>query len=330
MTPKVSIIVPCYGVEKYLDYCMESLVNQTLIDIEIVLVDDMSPDRVPEMCDDWAAKSLKGKRANGVYFPRIKVLHKEKNGGLSDARNYGIPHAEGEYIAFVDSDDYIAPNMFEKLYKAAKDSNADIVECEFEYVYEDTGKHTPVSFPTYRSKEDCLMAAYPNAWNKIYRRKWLESLSVVFPRGLWHEDIEFFFKVIPFANSVPVTIHEQLYFYRQRSGSIMSNPDRRILDLHKIYDNVITYYKEKGLYEDYKDVIEYKYLKTAFCSFLRRMLAIKDKKFRSEVIDDSWNLFNNAFPEWRKNPYLKQLLPINIYLRMMSKPSIAIMKLLVR
>lgn len=106
--PKVSIIVPCWGVEKYLDKCVESLVYQTLSDIEIILVDDESPDRVPEMCDEWAKKD-----------GRIKVVHK-KNAGLGMACNSGLDVATGEYVAFCDSDDWVELNTYEALYSKAK------------------------------------------------------------------------------------------------------------------------------------------------------------------------------------------------------------------
>ena len=106
--PKVSIIVPCWGVEKYLDRCVESLVNQTLKDIEIILVDDESPDRVPVMCDDWAKKDS-----------RIRVIHK-KNGGLGFARNSGLDIATGEYVTFCDSDDYIEQEAYECTMKRKK------------------------------------------------------------------------------------------------------------------------------------------------------------------------------------------------------------------
>ena len=112
---KVSIIVPCWGVEKYLDRCVESLVNQTLQDIEIILVDDESPDRVPEMCDDWAKKDR-----------RIKVIHK-KNGGLGLACNSGIEVATGEYLAFCDSDDWVDAKMYETMYEASERYSADVI-----------------------------------------------------------------------------------------------------------------------------------------------------------------------------------------------------------
>lgn len=118
MNPKVSIIVPCWGVERYLDRCVESLVNQTLKDIEIILVDDESPDRVPEMCDEWAKKDS-----------RIKVIHK-KNGGLGYARNSGLEIAKGEYVAFLDSDDYVDLQAYETVFNEAIKDNLDV--CYFQ------------------------------------------------------------------------------------------------------------------------------------------------------------------------------------------------------
>ena len=118
MKPKVSIIVPCYGVEKYLDRCVNSLIIQTLKDIEIILVDDKSPDNVPQMCDEWAKKDM-----------RIKVVHKECNEGLGYARNTGLEIATGEFIAFVDGDDYVDAKMYKELYNEAISSLSDVVYC---------------------------------------------------------------------------------------------------------------------------------------------------------------------------------------------------------
>lgn len=116
MIPKVSIIVPVYNVEKYFDRCINSLINQTLREIEIILVDDESPDNCPEMCDKYAKKDS-----------RIKVIHK-KNGGLGFARNSGLDIAAGEYFAFVDSDDYVDLDFYEKLYTAAKNGDYDLAQ----------------------------------------------------------------------------------------------------------------------------------------------------------------------------------------------------------
>lgn len=115
MAIKVSIIVPCWGVEKYLDRCVESLVNQTLKDIEIILVDDLSPDRVPEMCDEWAKKD-----------DRIIVVHKTMNEGLGMARNTGLEYARGEYVTFCDSDDWVDSDAYEYTYNKIKEKDLDV------------------------------------------------------------------------------------------------------------------------------------------------------------------------------------------------------------
>ena len=107
--------------EQYLDECMDTLVNQTLREIEIILVDDVSPDRVPEMCDEWAKRD-----------PRIKVIHKEKNGGLGYARNTGLDDATGEFVAFIDSDDYVDKEMFERLYTYANENRLDACYCDYD------------------------------------------------------------------------------------------------------------------------------------------------------------------------------------------------------
>lgn len=313
----VSIIVPIYNVEQYLSVCLDSLLHQTLKQIEVLLINDGTKDSSDVIAKEYAIK-----------YPNLFHYFEKKNGGLSDARNFALPYAKGEYIAFVDSDDYVAPEMYEKLYKKAKLSDANVVECEFMYVY--GRKNISVHFPQYDDIKSCLINAYPNAWNKIYKREWILSLGVVFPKGLWHEDIEFFFKIMPFVGHVPITIHEPLYYYRQRDESIMNRPDRRILDLHKIYANIYKFYLEKNLFIEYKDVIEYKYLRTTCCNFLKRMLKIKDKQFRSNVIDDSWSMFTTACPNWHNNIYLKNNTIINVYLRMMSPSFLKLLKLLIR
>nr|WP_288730327.1 glycosyltransferase family 2 protein [uncultured Anaerobutyricum sp.] len=130
--PKISAIVPVYNVEKYLDRCINSLINQTLEDIEIILVDDGSPDDCPKMCDEYAQRDK-----------RIRVIHKE-NGGLGFARNSGLEIARGEYIYFIDSDDYIAQNAFEIFYKEAKKNDADVCYGGFYLVDEENGKTIPI------------------------------------------------------------------------------------------------------------------------------------------------------------------------------------------
>lgn len=218
MKPLISIIVPIYKVEKYLDKCVESLVNQTYTNLEIILVDDGSPDCCPEMCDKWAEKDS-----------RIKVIHKP-NGGLSDARNAGMKVANGEFVLFVDSDDWIERNMIEVLYNEIVHSDSDIVACGIRMVWDDGSPDKILTEAcgkrVFNSKEEAMtslmqeMCILQTVWNKLYKRKNIEN--ILFPVGKINEDEFWTWKAIASSNKV-VYIDVPLYNYLQRSGSIMRN-----------------------------------------------------------------------------------------------------------
>lgn len=212
--PLISVIVPIYKVEKYLNRCIESIVNQTYSNLEIILVDDGSPDYCPQMCDDWAVKDN-----------RIKVIHKE-NGGLSDARNAGMKIATGEYISFIDSDDYVSLDFFETLLSIMTNEQSDIVECSvvkfYEYgsINEYLDDSDILSFET-ESALSGLISEKPfhqHVWNKLYKADTVKGIT--FPVGKLNEDEFWTYQV--FGNAKKVTkINKTMYFYFQRSGSIM-------------------------------------------------------------------------------------------------------------
>ena len=170
MNELVSIVVPVYRVEEYLDECINSIINQTYNYIEIILVDDGSPDKCPEICDNYAKNDK-----------RIKVIHKE-NGGLSDARNFGIPHATGEYIAFLDSDDYVEPNTYKTMYEKAVQENSDYVECDFIWEYPDKSNIDTRDY--YFGKREMLEKVRVVAWNKLIKRDIIVNNNIKFPFGL--------------------------------------------------------------------------------------------------------------------------------------------------
>lgn len=209
----ISIIVPVYKVEPYLDMCIESLVGQSYESLEIILVDDGSPDYCPVICDKWAEKDK-----------RIKVIHKE-NGGLSDARNAGLAIATGNWVSFIDSDDWIDLQFYEKLKKLG-DRGADIVGCSAALVdekgtYLGTQKSIDCELNTVDAlrhliNEDILRQT---VWNKIYRRELLKD--TLFFQGKYNEDDFWAYQVISKATKV-ICCSEELYFYRQRAGSIMN------------------------------------------------------------------------------------------------------------
>lgn len=214
--PLVSVIVPIYKVEPYLRRCIDSIVNQTYTNLEIILVDDGSPDGCPAICDEYAAKDS-----------RIVVIHKE-NGGLSDARNAGLDICKGEYITFVDSDDWIADCFIEVLFKSIQDTNAEISICNYirtSISYSATIKINKIHKIVLSSTEAVQKlwseeeTTFVTAWGKIYKS--ILWKDVRFPKGLIHEDEYTTYKLLYQAKKT-VFIDIPLYCYYQRSDSIMA------------------------------------------------------------------------------------------------------------
>ncbi len=216
----VSVIVPVYKVERYLDRCINSLVNQSYSHIEIILVDDGSPDKCPQLCDEWALQDA-----------RIKVVHK-KNGGLSDARNEGLRKSSGKYICFVDSDDYVSTKFVETLYELLHEYNTDMsavshknVFSEEQEGYENTN-HKEIT--TIFEGEEAIKQLFSNdtfanyAWNKMYKRELFENIS--FPVGRKMEDLGTTYKLLLSANKIAYST-KVLYYYFQREDSILHKVD---------------------------------------------------------------------------------------------------------
>lgn len=212
--PLISIIVPVYKVEQYLNRCIESIVRQTYSNLEIILVDDGSPDLCPVICDDWARKD-----------DRIKVVHK-KNGGLSDARNAGMKISSGELLGFVDSDDWIEQDMYRRLYESMKKENSDIAACGVEMVWEDetlSQKLTKTNNCVLNC-EEAMQALIDESWlkqpvwYKLYKTKLIQN--ILFPVGKYHEDAFWSYQAIGAAKRVSI-INYVGYYYWQRKGSIM-------------------------------------------------------------------------------------------------------------
>lgn len=211
----ISIIIPVYKVEKYLEKCIESVLKQTYTNLQIILVDDGSPDNCGKICDEYAKKD-----------PRIEVIHKV-NGGLSDARNVGIAKAKGKYIGFVDSDDYIKEDMYEILINLIKEYDADVSICNLydvidgkEYI-----RNNENGIQEYSRLEilkevllDKNIQSY--AWNKLYKKELFDEIK--YPIGKKYEDIGTTFYVFEKCNKIVVT-SEPEYYYLKRSDSLVNN-----------------------------------------------------------------------------------------------------------
>ena len=236
--PKVSIIVPFYNVEKYIEKCLQTLVDQTLEDIEIILVNDGSKDKTIDIV----------KKYQEMYPTKIVYLEKS-NGGLSDARNYAIPYAKGEYIAFLDSDDYVETTMYQEMYEIAKKENSDMVECNF--IWEYPNKSRIDVGTTYNGKHEMLEKVRVVAWNKLIKREILEKSKVQFPKGYRYEDVEFTYKLIPYLEKVSFCKTPMVH-YIQRIGSITNIQNKRNAEIFDVMEHVIEYYKKNNMYTELK------------------------------------------------------------------------------
>ncbi|MFR0779346.1 MAG: glycosyltransferase family 2 protein [Zhenhengia sp.] len=293
---KVSVIVPVYNVERFLSKCIDSLLRQTLQDIEIILIDDGATDRSSEICDTYALKDH-----------RIKVIHKI-NGGLSDARNVGIEVAQGEYIAFLDSDDWVEPNLYEYLYNLIKKKNADIAQCDYIKAYAEDAQidfkhqtketiYTSVEALGLLFGEEYVKTVV--VWNKLYRRSLFEEIR--FPKGKVHEDEFTTYKVIHKANKL-VNSNLPKVYYRQREGSIMAEGfNEKRLHILEAYKEKYAYLKQEGLEE--------LALRTEvnLCSTLKKFYVQTRKSKlvnKSKILKDLRNDMRRNYMKFIKNPYI--------------------------
>ena len=237
--PKISIIVPVYNVEIYIDKCLKILTEQTLRDIEIIIVNDGSLDKSEEIIEKYVKENP----------TKIKYYEKE-NGGLSSARNYGLEYATGEYIAFLDSDDYVETNMYEEMYNLAKKENADMVECDFIWEWE-YGKKIFDKRREYKTKEEMMKKPRVVAWNKIYKRK---------------------------------IINKYFVHYTQREDSITNKQTQKVEDIFKILDSIFDYYIDQNLYNKYKKELKYMSRRILLGSSLKRIIKIKDSHLRRKML----------------------------------------------
>lgn len=274
----ISVIIPVYNVEKYLKRCIESVINQSCSDLEIILVDDGSVDSSLDICKEYAEKDF-----------RIKVLHKE-NGGLSSARNAGLDIAHGELIAFVDSDDFIHKDMYKIMADAMNKTSADMVICGIEYVYEnEEEKHnilsinTDIELITVKKPYILRQIAERNVvttvqWNKLFKAKLLEGIR--FPVGKLSED-EFVIHKQLYKCDVITYVEAELYFYLQRTGSIMH--DRR--KAFKQFDDKVTALQERVEFMQQAGLIEDRDI------FIRQLLSTTYNHYKKAALKEGFSAY---------------------------------------
>ena len=247
---KLSIVAAVYNLEKYLPRCLDSLVNQTLQDIEILCVDDGSTDSAPQIIEKYAK----------MYPDKIKTFHK-KNGGEFTTRNYGLQRASGEYVTFVDTDDYVEPNWAEKLYTAAKTNNADLAVCGFERIDLETNKVVATNMTNFGNtvkqidpKDDFILFINPAPWNKIYKREKIKDLEFLPFRGF--NDTMFLASCYTRMKKIAFVPDVLYHYYLRYDSQIHTVNEQDVNNLKKYLLEVKKLYIKSGKYDEMKYLLD--------------------------------------------------------------------------
>lgn len=296
--PKVSVVVPVYNVEDYVEKCLRSILGQTFTDIEVLAVDDGTKDSSGEICERIAAEDS-----------RLRVIHQE-NQGLGGARNTGIEAAAGEWLLLVDSDDWLEPGILERALQAGEKHGADMVMFAFQTVDEQGRvlqkfvEDVPLDTPLSPQEHGEALFTAPCAWNKLYKAELFRETGACYPPRVWYEDVRTTPKLMA-ASRCLVFLGDVGYNYLQRAGSIMSNMNvARNREILEAFDDVLGYFKEKGLYARYE--AELCYL-TLYHTYLTASVRVVRIDRRNPLLREFREYIQGAFPAYRQSRYLPRL-----------------------
>ncbi len=289
---KVSVIVPVYNVADYIIKCMDSLINQTLKDIEIIVVNDGSPDNSIKLIEEK------------YNDDRIKIVYK-KNGGLASARNSGVMYAKGEYLFFLDSDDFIALNTLEEMYNEALKEKSDIVFCDFYKYFRDDNK-TPLKLIPFYDKENkkSIITGNPSACCKLIKRDLYLKYQIKFLEGYYFEDIA----IMPFLHATTTNfsyVEKPFYYYFQREGSIINKTkyDFKWEDIFGSLENLKNKFISYNLYDSCYLELEYTYIEALLHAANLRFIDYPEGIKNIEKVAE---IMKKDFPHFQKNPYYKK------------------------
>lgn len=295
--PSLSIIIPIYNIERYLEKCLDSVIYPEISDYEIIAVNDGSTDSSYLIACKYAEK----------YPELIRLIDKE-NGGLSSARNAGISASRGEYLQFLDSDDYLSENAVPEMLEAVKEG-FDIGI--FDFVSVDNGGRV-LAFKKGCEREGVftleqypqLIMAPPNACNKLWRKSLFTENGISFPEGLWFEDLATSPRLYIKARKI-VSIQKTWYNYLFRAGSITNNSNTiRNLEMLQVCDIIFDYYRQAALFDRYKNELEYM---AAYHELITSTTRVNLSDRKSPVQKKFLEYFLQNFPDYKSNPYIQSM-----------------------
>ena len=291
MKSDISIIVPIYNAEKFINKCVDSLLNQTKKELEIILINDGSTDNTEKLLKLYKDKRIK--------------LFSNPNQGIGKTRNFGISKATSKYIMFCDSDDYYEPNMCELMYKEIEENDLDLVICDFYKEY-DNGKIEPERIPTFAyttlaEKPSLIRTVNLAPWNKIYKKELLTKNNIYFEENLKYEDTPFVAKALDCAKKIG-KIDKCLNHYIIHEQSETTVRDKRCFDIIKIIDIIRTYFKDKKYIKEDLDKLTVRII----TNYTVQQRVQQDKEVGMEFIDEAFAYLKKEVPDYKKNKYYEE------------------------
>ena len=289
---KISVIIPVYNVEYYLKRCLDSVLNQTYTNLEILLIDDGSSDTSGNICDEFAQQDN-----------RITVFH-TKNEGAACARNFGIKKASGKYLFFVDGDDFIEQDTIEKMVKLSNNGNIDIIYCDYFKYYDDSNKQYMSLIPFYGLNKNTHILAMPGPVCKLIKKELFIENNLFFLPGKCFEDNA----IMPLLSALSKDycyLKEAKYYYFQRNESALNSKEYnpKWEDIFEVLNYLYKGFVEKNLFDKYKSEIEYIFIEYLLHAANLRFYDYKEGRHNIKKVH---NIIKKEFPKWQRNIYFKQ------------------------
>lgn len=294
---KVSVIVAIYNIENYLNKCLESLRLQTFLDYEVLCVNDGSTDNSKMIIEEYCIKDN--------HF----ILLDKENGGLSDARNYGLKHCDSEYVMFVDGDDFVEKDFIKDAYEMAQKHSSDIVVFDYNQYYLSTNTKEIIHEPFEEAKayslkdnKEILCCISNCAWNKLYKRSLFVENNIEYPKGYIQEDLGTTAKLLYLANKISFISHPLYNYLIDRPNNISQEKNEKIYHTLAMCESIISFYKDNSVFEEYYEELKCLCIKNILWS-LRKLPYYTDKKFVNKFIDDAFDFIKKYFEDFPKSKY---------------------------
>ena len=300
---KITVIIPVYNGEKDISRAINSLLQQSIF-VDILVIDDGSTDKTKDVVMSLAKD-----------HDNIRYVYKE-NDGVSEARNLGMDLVKSEYFAFLDADDYVKPQMYEKMLGKIEETGSDICFSDFLWKFPD--KERAQKDTGYKDRHELLVGLFAVLWNKLYRTSWFRETGLKCPKVVSDEDSSLLYRLVYHMEKV-CYVEEEMVYYVQRETSIKHTYNERVFGIIEVLEGVKKYYEEKGAYEEFKEEIEYLYIRYLFGNSYLSACRLKDKTMRKKALNAFWDLLTKTYPDYKNNRYLKQGGKKNLYFRLLNK-----------